>query len=86
MLVVGQDPTRRRATRWGCRSASRPTCVRSPRSLQNIYAELGTDLGLPTPANGDLTPWFERGVMLLNRVLTVRPGASASHHGKGWDP
>ena len=44
-----------------------------------------TDLGLPTPASGDLSPWCEQGVMLLNRVLTVRPGASASHQGKGWE-
>ena len=46
---------------------------------------LGTDLGLPPPANGDLSPWFERGVMLLNRVLTVCPGRPASHQGKGWE-
>src|SRR5699024_8627765 len=56
-----------------------------PRSLVNIFTELGTDLGLPTPSSGDLTPWAEQGVLLLNRVLTVAPGAPASHRGKGWE-
>jgi uracil-DNA glycosylase len=51
----------------------------------NIYTELGTDIGARPPATGDLTPWFEQGVMLLNRVLTVRPGAPASHRGRGWE-
>jgi uracil-DNA glycosylase len=56
-----------------------------PRSLQNIYRELHDDLGLPIPTNGDLTPWARHGVMLLNRVLTVRAGASGSHRGIGWE-
>lgn len=56
-----------------------------PRSLGNIFDEYQSDLGLPKPANGDLTPWSEQGVMLLNRVLTVRPGSPASHRGKGWE-
>jgi uracil-DNA glycosylase len=56
-----------------------------PRSLENIFAEYRDDLGYPTPSNGDLTPWAERGVLLLNRVLTVRPGNPASHRGKGWE-
>ena len=57
-----------------------------PRSLQNIYRELRDDLGVPTPAHGDLTAWSEQGVMLLNRVLTVQAGVSGSHRGKGWEP
>jgi uracil-DNA glycosylase len=57
-----------------------------PRSLQNIYRELGADLGLPAPRIGDLTPWTTHGVLLLNRVLTVAPGAPASHRGEGWEP
>jgi uracil-DNA glycosylase len=56
-----------------------------PRSLQNIYKELHDDLGLPIPTSGDLTPWARNGVMLLNRVLTVRAGASGSHRGIGWE-
>ena len=56
-----------------------------PRSLVNVYTELQSDLGLPLPSTGDLTPWAEHGVLLLNRVLTVGPGAPASHRGKGWE-
>jgi uracil-DNA glycosylase len=56
-----------------------------PRSLQNIYTELGDDLGIPAPAHGDLTAWSRQGVLLLNRVLTVQAGISGSHRGKGWE-
>lgn len=56
-----------------------------PRSLNNIYRELRDDLGYEPVSHGDLTEWSESGVMLLNRVLTVRPGAPASHRGKGWE-
>ena len=62
-----------------------PPGVTPPPSLRNIFAELGTDLGLPLPSSGDLTPWAERGVLLLNSVLTVGPGTPASHAGKGWE-
>ncbi len=85
VLVVGQDPYPTPGHPVGLSFSVAPDVRPVPRSLQNIYQELGTDLGLPTPGDGDLTPWFERGVMLLNRVLTVRPGASASHQGKGWE-
>jgi uracil-DNA glycosylase len=56
-----------------------------PRSLQNIFRELSADLGYPTPSSGDLTPWTQHGILLLNRVLTVAPGSPASHRGKGWE-
>ena len=85
VLPVGQDPYPTPGHPVGLSFSVAADVQPVPRSLQNIYAELGTDLGLPTPGTGDLTPWFERGVMLLNRVLTVRPGASASHQGKGWE-
>ena len=85
VLVVGQDPYPTVGHPVGLSFSVAPDVRPVPRSLQNIYQEMGTDLGLSTPADGDLTPWFERGVMLLNRVLTVRPGASASHQGKGWE-
>ena len=85
VLVVGQDPYPTTGHPVGLSFSVAPDVRPVPRSLQNIYQELGTDLGLPTPGNGDLTPWFERGVMLLNRVLTVQPGRSASHQGKGWE-
>ena len=85
VLVVGQDPYPTPGHPVGLSFSVAPDVQPVPRSLQNIYQELGTDLGLPTPGNGDLSPWFERGVMLLNRVLTVQPGRSASHQGKGWE-
>jgi uracil-DNA glycosylase len=56
-----------------------------PRSLVNIYLELREDLGVVPPRHGDLSGWADQGVMLLNRVLTVRPGESASHRGRGWE-
>jgi uracil-DNA glycosylase len=56
-----------------------------PRSLENIFREYADDLGQPPPSNGDLSAWSQQGVLLLNRVLTVRPGAPASHRGKGWE-
>ncbi|WP_106297798.1 uracil-DNA glycosylase [Knoellia remsis] len=85
VLIVGQDPYPTPGHPIGLSFAVAPDVRPIPRSLVNIYTELGTDLGVPTPTSGDLTPWSERGVLLLNRVLTVRPGASASHRGKGWE-
>lgn len=85
VLIVGQDPYPTPGHAVGLSFSVAPDVRPVPRSLQNIYAELGTDLGMPTPASGDLSPWAEHGVLLLNRVLTVRPGAPASHRGKGWE-
>jgi uracil-DNA glycosylase len=56
-----------------------------PRSLANIFTELQADVGCPLPVCGDLTPWADRGVLLLNRVLTVGPGSPGSHRGRGWE-
>jgi uracil-DNA glycosylase len=86
VLVVGQDPYPTPGHPVGLSFSVAPDVRPLPRSLVNIYAELGTDIGCETPRTGDLTPWFEQGVMLLNRVLTVRPGAPASHRGRGWEP
>jgi len=84
VVILGQDPYHGAGQVMGlCFSV--PAGVRPPPSLQNIYTELGTDLGLPRPATGDLTPWAKRGVLLLNAVLTVSPGKPASHAGKGWE-
>ena len=85
VLIVGQDPYPTPGHAVGLSFSVAPDVSPIPRSLQNIYAELGTDLGLPTPSTGDLSPWADRGVMLLNRVLTVGPGSPASHRGKGWE-
>ena len=85
VLIVGQDPYPTPGHPIGLSFAVAPEVSPVPRSLQNIYLEMGTDLGLPTPSNGDLSPWADQGVLLLNRVLTVRPGAAGSHRGKGWE-
>jgi uracil-DNA glycosylase len=85
VLIVGQDPYPTPGHPVGLSFAVEPDVRPIPRSLQNIYRELRADLGLPTPDHGDLTPWTKHGVLLLNRVLTVAPGASAAHRGKGWE-
>ncbi len=85
VLIVGQDPYPTPGHPIGLSFAVERHVRPLPRSLQNIYRELQDDLGIPPAAHGDLTAWSEHGVMLLNRVLTVRPGASGSHRGKGWE-
>ena len=85
VLVVGQDPYPTPGHPIGLSFAVAPDVRPVPRSLANIYAELATDLGIEKVAHGDLTAWADQGVMLLNRVLTVRPGEAASHRGRGWE-
>ncbi|SEH86676.1 Uracil-DNA glycosylase [Mycolicibacterium rutilum] len=85
VLIVGQDPYPTPGHAVGLSFSVAPEVRPLPRSLDNIFKEYASDLGHPAPATGDLTPWAERGVMLLNRVLTVRPGSPASHRGKGWE-
>ena len=85
VLIVGQDPYPTRGHPVGLSFSVAPNVRPVPRSLANIYREYIDDLGHPMPANGDLTPWTANGVLLLNRVLTVAPGASGSHRGKGWE-
>ena len=85
VLVVGQDPYPTPGHPVGLSFSVAPDVRPLPRSLVNIYTELTSDLGCELPSDGDLTPWFEQGVMLLNRVLTVAPGAPASHRGRGWE-
>jgi uracil-DNA glycosylase len=86
VLIVGQDPYPTPGHPVGLSFSVAPDVRPLPKSLVNIYRELSTDVGCDLPSNGDLSPWFERGVMLLNRVLTVAPGAPASHRGRGWEP
>jgi uracil-DNA glycosylase len=84
VAIVGHDPYPTPGHSTGV-AFSVPRDVRPlPHSLRNLYAELRADLGLATPEHGDLTSWTERGVLLLNRCLTVTPLRPASHHGKGW--
>ena len=85
VLVVGQDPYPTPGHPIGLSFAVDADVRPVPRSLANIYTELRDDLGIETPAHGDLTAWADQGVMLLNRALTVRPGEAASHRGRGWE-
>ncbi|GAA3444648.1 uracil-DNA glycosylase [Planomonospora venezuelensis] len=85
VLIVGQDPYPTPGHPIGLSFSVAADVRPIPGSLRNIYKELTEDLGLPMPSNGDLTPWAEHGVLLLNRVLTVMPGKPASHRGKGWE-
>ena len=85
VLVLGQDPYPTPGHPIGLSFAVDPHVRPVPRSLQNVYRELADDLGVTPPAHGDLRTWSSRGVMLLNRVLTVGVGTPASHRGKGWE-
>jgi len=85
VLIVGQDPYPTPGHPIGLSFACDAHVRPLPRSLANIFRELSTDLGVPAPTSGDLTAWSERGVMLLNRVLTVRAGQAGSHRGQGWE-
>ncbi|WP_416447343.1 uracil-DNA glycosylase [Leucobacter sp. HNU] len=85
VLIVGQDPYPTPGHPIGLSFATAPDVRPIPRSLQNIYKEMREDLGIEPAPHGDLSAWADHGVMLLNRVLTVRAGAPASHRGKGWE-
>jgi len=85
VLIVGQDPYPTPGHAVGLSFSVAPEVRPIPRSLSNIYKELTSDLGVPQPSNGDLTPWTQQGVLLLNRVLTVQQGQPGSHRGMGWE-
>jgi uracil-DNA glycosylase len=85
VLIVGQDPYPTPGHAVGLSFAVDGHTRPIPRSLANIYKELEADLGLPARTHGDLTRWADQGVLLLNRVLSVRSGAAGSHRGKGWE-
>ncbi|WP_082914197.1 uracil-DNA glycosylase [Microbacterium sp. H83] len=85
VLITGQDPYPTPGHPIGLSFAVDREVRPLPRSLGNIYRERESDLGIPPAPHGDLTAWSDQGVLLLNRVLTVRPGAAASHRGWGWE-
>lgn len=85
VLVLGQDPYPTPGHAMGLSFSVRPGVRPVPRSLQNIFTELHDDLGVPVAVDGDLTPWARQGVMLCNRVLTVRAGDAGSHRRRGWE-
>ncbi|MBD59807.1 MAG: uracil-DNA glycosylase [Citromicrobium sp.] len=84
VVILGQDPYHGPGQAMGlCFSV--PDGVQPPPSLRNIFRELADDCGIAAPSTGDLTPWAERGVLLLNNSLTVEAGQAGSHAGRGWD-
>lgn len=85
VVIVGQDPYPTPGDAVGLSFSVDPKRQNLPRSLKNIFAELHSDLGCEVPASGDLSPWVQQGVLLLNRVLTVRAGEAGSHRGIGWE-
>lgn len=86
VLIVGQDPYPTPGHAIGLSFAVDRNVRPLPKSLINIYRELHDDLGIVPPQHGDLGGWFEQGVLLLNRCLTVQPRKPAAHRGKGWEP
>jgi uracil-DNA glycosylase len=84
VLILGQDPYFKEGQAHGLSFSVRPG-VPIPPSLRNVYKELRDDLGVTPPANGDLTSWAADGVLLLNAMLTVRPGKAGTHAGHGWE-
>ena len=84
VLVLGQDPYHGAGQAHGLAFSVKPG-VRPPPSLVNMFKELHDDLGLPVPRDGSLVPWAERGVLLLNAVLTVREATPNSHASQGWE-
>ncbi|MFE6843665.1 uracil-DNA glycosylase [Streptomyces sp. NPDC057686] len=85
VLIVGQDPYPTPGHAMGLSFSVAPDVSPWPPSLDNIFRELYADLGVPRPANGDLTPWTRQGVLLLNRALTTAPRKTGGHRGKGWE-
>ncbi len=84
VVILGQDPYHGPGQAHGLCFSVRPD-QRVPPSLDNMYKELERDLGLPRPDHGWLMPWAQRGVLLLNAVLTVEEGKAGAHQGKGWE-
>ena len=85
VVIVGQDPYHGEGEAHGLSFSVRDG-VKIPPSLQNIYKELKSDLGIDIATTGDLTKWADQGVLLLNSVLTVKKDLPASHKGMGWEP
>ncbi|MEU3602354.1 uracil-DNA glycosylase [Streptomyces sp. NPDC006798] len=85
VLIVGQDPYPTPGHAVGLSFSVAPDVRPVPKSLDNIFWEMHKDLGHPRPSNGDLTPWADQGVLLLNRSLTTAPRKPAAHRGKGWE-
>lgn len=84
VVILGQDPYHGPRQAHGlCFSVN--DGIQFPPSLQNIFKEITSDLGIPAPKTGNLTRWAEQGVLLLNATLTVRASQAGSHQGRGWE-
>lgn len=84
VVILGQDPYHGPRQAHGlCFSVN--DGIQFPPSLQNIFKEITSDLGIPVPTTGNLTRWAEQGVLLLNATLTVRASQAGSHQGRGWE-
>lgn len=84
VVIIGQDPYHGPGQAHGL-SFSVPEGIPHPPSLQNIFKELADDEKIPIPKSGNLLPWADQGVLMLNAVLTVRAHQANSHQGKGWE-
>ena len=84
VVILGQDPYHGPNQAHGLSFSVRHG-ISPPPSLQNIYKEMSTDLGTPTPGHGNLETWAKQGVLMLNSVLTVEHGKAGAHSGKGWE-
>lgn len=85
VVILGQDPYPTRGHAHGLCFSVEPHVRPLPKSLNNIYKELESDLGIAPRENGDLRHWAKQGVFMLNSVLTVREGEANSHKDKGWE-
>jgi len=83
VVILGQDPYHKVGQAMGL-SFSVPKTVKRPPSLLNIYKEINRDLGYAIPTHGDISPWADQGVLLLNAILTVREKSPGSHKQLGW--
>ena len=84
VVIIGQDPYHKKGQANGLSFSVSPGIAKPP-SLVNIFKELKTDLDIPIPQSGNLEPWADQGVLLLNATLTVREGEAGSHQKKGWE-
>ncbi|MES2547834.1 MAG: uracil-DNA glycosylase [Pseudomonadota bacterium] len=84
VVIIGQDPYHGPGQAHGL-SFSVPKGVALPPSLMNIFKEISTDLNIKMSRTGDLTPWADQGVLLLNATLTVEQAKAGAHQGKGWE-
>jgi uracil-DNA glycosylase len=84
VVILGQDPYHAEGQSHGLCFSVRDG-VRPPPSLKNIFKEIHSDLGFEIPLSGDLSAWADRGVLLLNSVLSVECGMAASHQKRGWE-